>query len=295
MIWMPQLRIAVDSGHGSGTAGKRTIKLTKDIGRFKKGEQVREHWICTHICKMLHDNLVGMGYAVVKSAWDDGIVTDDSDLPLANRQKLIKNARCDYSVSIHLNAYGDGIKYNSANGIEVLIHNDPTRVGDSYNMARYVLTEMLKGTKQKNRGVKTQALAMCNCKNLGVKGAILCECAFMTNQYEVETMITQEDFWRECAGEIADGINKYILSTLTVPTSTISKTSSENDVKWLQIKANKALKALGSKTVLKVDGSYGTKTVNGVLELWKLLGWNKDSKDTGEKAGAKTITKLNEF
>jgi N-acetylmuramoyl-L-alanine amidase len=236
-----------------------------------------------------------MGYAVAKSAWDDGIVTDDLDVSLSDRQRLIKNAKCLYSVSIHLNACGDGVKYNSGNGTEVLIHNDPTRVGDSLNMAKHVLREMIKGTKQTNRGVKTQALAMCNCKYLGTKAAILCECAFMTNQHEVETMITQEDYWKECADEIAEGINDYILSTLAVPTSTISKKSSSNDVMWLQIKANKALRALRSKTVLKVDGGYGPSTINGVLELWELLGWNKDGEDTGERAGKKTIAKLKEF
>jgi N-acetylmuramoyl-L-alanine amidase len=289
---MAQIKIAVDSGHGSNTAGKRTCKLTKDIGPYKKGTQVREHWINTYICKLLSDNLISMGYAVAKSAWDDGIVTDDPDVSLSDRQRLIKNAKCFYSVSIHLNASGDGIKYNSGNGTEVLIHNDPARVGDSLTMAGYVLSEMIKGTKQTNRGVKTQALAMCNCKNLGTKAAILCECAFMTNQHEVETMITQEDYWQECADEIAAGINNYILSTLTVPTSTISKISSVNDAMWLQIKTNKALRELGSRTVLKVDGSYGPNTINGVHELWELLGWNKDGKDSGERAGAKTIAKI---
>lgn len=289
---MAQIKIAVDSGHGSNTAGKRTCKLTKDIGPYKKGEQIREHWINTFICKRLADNLVNMGYAIAKSAWDDGIVTDDKDVSLSDRQKLIKNAKCLYSVSVHLNASGDGVKYNSGNGTEVLIHNDSARVGASLAMARYVLSEMIKGTKQNNRGVKTQALAMCNCKSLGTKAAILCECAFMTNQHEVETMITQEDYWQECADEIADGINNYILSTLTIPASTISKSSSPNDVMWLQIKVNKALKMLGSKTLLKVDGDYGANTINGVLEIWRLLNWNKDGKDTGEKAGAKTIAKL---
>lgn len=292
---MAQIKIAVDSGHGSNTAGKRTCKLAKDIGPYKKGEQIREHWINTYICKRLADNLVKMGYTVAKSAWDDGIATNDLDVSLSDRQKLIKNAKCLCSVSVHLNASGDGVKYNSGNGTEVLIHNDPARAGDSLTMAGYVLSEMIKGTKQTNRGVKAQALAMCNCKSLGVKAAILCECAFMTNQHEVETMITHEDYWQECADEIADGINNYILSTLTVPTSTISMSSSNNDVVWLQIKSNKALKALGSKTILKVDGDYGTNTINGVHELWELLGWNRDGKDTGERAGAKTLAELKSF
>lgn len=292
---MAQIKIAVDSGHGSNTAGKRTCKLAKDIGPFKKGFQIMEHTINTYICKRLDDNLINMGYAVAKSAWNDDIATDDVDVSLSDRQKLIKNAKCFCSVSIHLNACGDGIKYNSGNGTEVLIHNDASRVGDSANMAMCVLSEIIKGTKQTNRGIKTQALAMCNCKNLGVKAAILCECAFMTNQFEVENMITQEDYWQECADEIAAGINNYILSNLKVPSTTISKASSENDVIWLQIKANKALRAIGNKIILKVDGDYGTKTAKAVNTLWKLWGWNKDGKNTGEKASAKTIARLNEI
>jgi N-acetylmuramoyl-L-alanine amidase len=292
---MSQIKIAADAGHGSDTAGKRTCALTKTIGQFKKGTQVREHWINTYICKRLTDNLIGMGYAVTKSAWDDEIVTDDIDVALSTRQEIIKNAKCAYSVSIHLNACGDGVVYNSGNGTEVLIHNDASRVGDSAVMAKYVLDEMVKGTKQTNRGVKTQALAMCNCKSLGTKAAILCECAFMTNLTEVNAMITQEDYWQECADEIAEGINKYILSTLTVPASTVSKSSSVNDIMWLQIMTNKALKALGSKTVLKVDGDYGNNTANGVSELWGLWDWNKDGKDTGERAGAKTIARLSKL
>jgi N-acetylmuramoyl-L-alanine amidase len=289
---MAQIKIAVDSGHGSETAGKRTCKLTKDIGPYKKGTQVREHWINTYICKRLADNLIGMGYSVIKSAWDNTIVTDDIDVCLSDRQRLIKNAKCDYSVSVHLNACGDGIKYNSGNGTEVLIHSDKSRVGDSFNMAKFVLLEMIKGTKQTSRGVKTQALAMCNCKNLGTKAAILCECAFMTNQHEVESMITQEDYWQECADEIAEGINNYIMTSLSVPVLTICNKSSTNDVQWLQIKVNKELKAHGSSIVIKVNGMYDMNTIRAVYILWKLWGWNKDNKDTGERAGAKTIKRL---
>jgi N-acetylmuramoyl-L-alanine amidase len=214
---MSKIKIAIDSGHGSNTAGKRTCKLTKNLGPYKKGDQVREHWINTYICKLLADKLTKMGYAIAKSAWDDGVVTDDIDVSLSDRQKLIKNAKCLCSVSIHLNAAGDGVKYNSGNGTEVLIHNDPSRSGDSEAMAKYVLKELIKGTKQTNRGVKTQALAMCNCKSLGVKAAVLCECAFMTNQHEVNTMITQEDFWIECASEIAKGVDLYAKSIKQAP------------------------------------------------------------------------------
>jgi len=207
---MSKIKIAIDAGHGSETAGKRTVKLTKDIGEFKKGTQVHEHWIDTYVCKRLYDNLVTLGYDVLKSGWDDGNAKDDADVALSTRNSKIKSEKCDYVVSIHLNAYGNGKTWNSANGIEVLVHSDTSKVGDSKKMADYVLKELLKGTNQKNRGVKSQRLDLCNCKKTGVKAAILCELAFMTNLYEVNTMVTQEDFWEECAEEIAIGIDRYV-------------------------------------------------------------------------------------
>lgn len=209
---MNKMKIAIDAGHGSNTAGKRTCKITKDCGPFKKGQQIREHWINTYICLRLAEALEKLGYDIYKSAWDDKYAADDVDVALTTRQANIKKAKCDYSVSIHQNACGDGVKWNSGQGVEVLIHSRPDRVGDSAKMAEYVLKEMIKGTKQVSRGVKPQELAMCNCKNLGTKAAILCECAFMTNQHEAEELLADPDFWDECAEEITAGIDNYIKS-----------------------------------------------------------------------------------
>ncbi len=209
---MSKIKIAIDAGHGSDTAGKRTCKITKNIGQFKKGTQIREHWINALICIRLASELKKFGYDIVKSAWNDDVVTDDFDVPLGTRQANIKKAECIVSVSIHQNASGDGAKWNSGQGLEVLIHNNSAKVGNSANMANYVLKELIKGTKQNNRGTKTQELAMCNCRALGTKAAILVECAFMTNQHETEELLTDPDYWDECAIEIASGIDKYIKS-----------------------------------------------------------------------------------
>lgn len=209
---MSKIKIAIDAGHGSDTAGKRTCKLTKDIGQFKKGQQIHEHWINALICVRLASELKKLGYDIVKSAWDDDVVTDDVDLALGTRQANIKRANCLVSVSIHLNASGDGIKWDSGQGTEVLIHNNTSKAGDSSNLAKLVLTQLIKGAAQKNRGVKTQELAMCNCSALGVKAAILVECGFMTNQHEAEGLLADPDYWDECAIEIATGIHNYIKS-----------------------------------------------------------------------------------
>lgn len=207
---MSKIRIALDAGHGSNTCGKRSVKLTKDIGKFKKGTQIHEHWINAYICVRLAKLLKAMGYEVVKSAWDDNIVTDDSDVGLTVRQTIIKKAKCDYSISVHQNACGDGVKWNTGNGTEVLYHENSAKVGDSKEMANYILKELIKGTDQSNRGAKPDELAMCNCRALGVKASVLVECAFMTNKKETEEMLVDEDYWDECAKEIANGMDKYI-------------------------------------------------------------------------------------
>lgn len=207
---MSKIKIAIDAGHGSDTAGKRTCKLTKNIGQFKKGTQIHEHWINAYICVRLAKALKKLGYDVYKSAWDDDIVTDDADIALGTRQANIKNANCTYSISVHQNASGDGVQWSSGNGVEVLIHADKSKVKDSKKMAEYVLVQLIEGTKQTNRGVKTQELAMCNCLAMGTKASILVECAFMTNQKETESMLANVDNWDESAEEIAKGIHNYI-------------------------------------------------------------------------------------
>jgi hypothetical protein len=77
-----------------------------------------------------------------------------------------------------------------------------------------------------------------------------------------------------------------------IPTKTITKNSSENDVRWLQENLNKCLKGVKGFVPLEVDGSYGSKTKSAVLLYWGILGWNKHGKDDGTKAGAKTIKAL---
>ncbi|MDF2907362.1 MAG: hypothetical protein K0R34_2683 [Herbinix sp.] len=211
---MSKIKIAIDAGHGSKTAGKRTPPFTKNIdinhdGKIdlKKGVQYREHYAAVGIASRLYSNLRKVGFDVVKSGWNDSNAGDDKDVALSERQKKIKNAGCDYSISIHFNAYGDGSSFNSANGVSVYIHNE--YAGDSRQLAEYVLQELSKGTPQKNRGIQSAQLAMCNCKTMSTQASILCEIAFMTNEREAQELMANESFWEECAEEITAAILRY--------------------------------------------------------------------------------------
>lgn len=189
-----KIRVAIDAGHGSNTAGKRTPS------------GYREHYINVKSAYYCEQYLEDRGVECVRIAWDDANAKDDADVSLSTRQKQIKNAECDASVSFHANAFK--AIWNTAKGVETLIHITASRRGDSERLAKLVQAELVKGTKQTDRGVKKQSLAMCNCTAMGVDAAVLVEIGFMTNKREAELMMTDE-FCKEQGEDVARGILKY--------------------------------------------------------------------------------------
>lgn len=189
-----KFKVAVDAGHGSKTAGKRTP------------DGYREHWINVACASFCEQALRRCGIDVLRVAWDDNNAKDDEDVALSVRQKLIKANHCNASVSFHANAAGSS-GWSDANGVETLISDKYP--ADSRNLANIVQNYLVKGTPQKNRGVKTQSLAMCNCNALGTKAAILVEIGFMTSKAEADLMKTDR-FCKEQAEEVAHGICDYL-------------------------------------------------------------------------------------
>ncbi|MDO5293041.1 MAG: N-acetylmuramoyl-L-alanine amidase [bacterium] len=252
-------KVAIDAGHGSNTAGKRTCKFTKDVKLsngtvIKKGQQYREHYANVMVSDFLATELIRCGISVYKSAWNDKDASNDSDIPLSTRQKNIKAAKCDISVSNHFNAYGTS--WNSAQGIGTFYHS--SSYGDSKKLATSVYNQIVKGTSQKKRGIKQQAFAMVNTSNLGVKAAILNEYAFMTNEHEAQDLMANVEYCKECAVEVAKGICDYAGIKYVPEGSTpapATKVSESTMVKGLQSALNKDY-----STGLAVDGDYGPKT-----------------------------------
>ena len=207
-------RIANDAGHGSNTAGKCTP------------DGYREHWINVKCANYFDIAMKRCGIETVKIGWDDTNSTNDSDLALATRQQLISASKCDASISWHANAHGDGKTYTTGQGVETLIHNYASKVGDSEALANAVQSYLIKGTSQKNRGVKKSNLAMCNCTAMGVKAAILVEVGFMTNEYEKNLLLT-DAFCFECAEEAAQGVCKYFGVKYVAPATTVKPTTTQ--------------------------------------------------------------------
>lgn len=200
-------KVAIDAGHGSYTAGKRTP------------DGYREHYANVVVANYLYDILKAnpSNFDIIRTGWDDENYKDDEDTSLKKRQTTIKNNNCSISISIHFNASGNGKSYNSASGIETFYHT--TSYSDSKKLAECVQNELIKGTSQKNRGVKQGALAMCNCSSMGTKASILCELGFMTNLTEA-TLMQDKEFCKECAREIAQGLANYLNIDITLDTNT---------------------------------------------------------------------------
>ena len=286
------IKICIDCGHGSNTAGKRTPPMPQDIKNdniiVKKGEQYREHYANVGVANFLVKELERCGFDTMRTGWDDGNAFDDSDTALKTRQSAIAKAGCDYSISIHFNAFGDGKTFNSANGVGIYIHDK--HPGQSAKLAKIVLDKLTEGTKQANRGVTKASLAMCNCNSMDVKAAILVELAFMTNLREATELMANKEYWKECAQEICRGVCEYTgikyVPECYIPDKAITPESSKEDIKWAQEKLNAVLPDWYPR--LKVDGNYGPKTRIAVLILWDSLGWGKHMKDDGTRIGKST-------
>lgn len=294
------MKIAVDAGHGYNTSGKRTPPVPRDIdfqgdGKIdvKKGDSIREHMASVGVAYLLVQELKRCGFETVQTGFDDDNPKNDDDVALKTRQTKIKNANCDYSISIHFNAYGDGKSFNTAEGLEILIHDKYN--GKSEKLAKTVLKYLMNGTSQKNRGISKQSLAMCNTNSLGVKGAILTELCFMTNEREALQLMGNAGYWKESAREICKGFCdftgiKYIEEVI-IPKKKITKKSSSEDIKWLQKNLNSVLTG-ESYIPLTVNGVYNNKTRIAVLIYWENLGWNSSGKDTGWTVGDSTKNAL---
>ena len=74
------VKIAIDAGHGSQTAGKRTP------------DGYREHRINVKAAYYCEQYLSAHGFGTLKTGWNDINALDDVDTPLTIRQRTIKNA-----------------------------------------------------------------------------------------------------------------------------------------------------------------------------------------------------------
>lgn len=253
--------IAIDAGHGSTTAGKRTP------------DGYREHWINVKCAYYFEQAVKRCGFDTVRIAWDNTDATDDTDVPILTRQKLVRNSGAACCFSWHANAYGEN--WNSANGVETIIHSVTSKQGDSEKLAKLVQAKLVKGTVQKDRGVKTGNFGMCNAVYMQCDAAVLLEIGFMTNQTEAGLMKTDK-FCKEQAEDACRGLCAYYGYTYIAESSSTSATSTATKYKVTTNGARLAFReAAGTSSKLikyvpngtLVTGTGKSQTVNGVKWL----------------------------
>ena len=178
--------IALDDPHGWDTAGKRTPK-------FPDGTFMKENEFGSATIHKLAVNLLHKGFTVFYTA------PTVSDVPLKERVKTANVKGADILVSLHANAVGSGSEFSSASGVETFCYKFG---GKGEKLARAVHAQLIKGTKQKDRGVKEGNFQVIR---EPLMPAILVEAAFMTNLEEAKLLMSN-DFRTEVAMEMYRGI-----------------------------------------------------------------------------------------
>lgn len=125
---------------------------------------------------------------------------DDTTLSLQARCDISNNARPDYFVSIHANAF----TAPTANGIETWYFAGSA---NGQKLAEAVQAELIKETGRYDRGVKTSS-GFVVLKNTDAT-AVLIETAFLSNPEEEALLIT-DDFQNKLAKAIATGTLKCL-------------------------------------------------------------------------------------
>lgn len=182
------------------------------------------------------------------------------DISINERIGRINSQNLTLLVTFAYNAYGDS--FNNASGIETFYSPQNPKATQSRNLAENLYNELIQGTQQTGRGVKTL--------NVGVLSNVNCtssliEAGFMTNLREAKLMINPL-FQTEVGEEACHGVCNF-LGVNYIPRNNLNNYpllrngSQGNFVYLLQFILNQ----YGYN--LSVDGIFGTRTLNAVRDF----------------------------
>lgn len=184
------------------------------------------------------------------------------DISISERVRRINSQNLTLLVTFAYNAFGTS--FNSASGLEVYYSPSNIKATQSRQLAQDLYNQLIKGTEQNGRGVKTL--------NVGVLSNVNCpssliESGFMTNLREAQLMINPL-FQTEVGEETCHGVCDY-LGVDFIPRDNLSNYpllrlgDKGNFVYLLQFILNQ----YGNN--LTVDGIWGNKTQDAVLRFQK--------------------------
>lgn len=196
------MKIFIDNGHGQFTAGKRSPD-----GQF------REYWYNRIVARRVAAKLQAIGYDA------ELLVPEDDDISLKERCRRVNtwcllhgksNAIC---VSIHFNAYGNGLQWTQPSGWSIYTSEGNTAADELANCiaeaaAKHLPSMKLRGDRSDGDidyedGFYILKHTMCS--------AVLTENGYMTNEKECRWLQT-EDAIEAIAMTHVEGIVDYLQS-----------------------------------------------------------------------------------
>ena len=233
------MMIILDAGHGMKTAGKETPA-------FPNGTKIKEAEQNYPIMFLVRDKLVKQGITVVTTNDDP-----NNDLSLNNRVLKANAVDAKLFVSFHKNATAE-YAWNDVRGSETLVYK---LGGEAEKAARIIQAEIVKGTGDKDRGVKAMGDKVYVLKYTKMP-AVLVELGFMTNLEDANDMRNKQA--QECyATAVTNGILKYLnITPLKVVETNVNEALYKNlamEFKKLKSGLNDSLKQVEAIEALAAE------------------------------------------
>lgn len=192
-----------------------------------------------------------------------------NDISISTRVTRINRQNLTLLVTFAYNAFGT--TFNSASGLEVFYSPSNPKSSESKRLAEDLYAELVQGTSQNGRGVKTLDVGVLS--NVNCVSSLI-EAGFMTNLREAQLMINPL-FQTEVGEEACHGVCNY-LGVSYLPRDNLSnypllrRGNSNNFVFLLQFILNQ----FGYN--LSVDGIFGVNTEKAVRDFQQKNGLSVD-------------------
>ena len=188
------------------------------------------------------------------------------DVSISTRVARANQQNLSALITFAYNASGNDLVFSSPNGIEVYYSPKNLKASQSQTLSQNIYDNLISGTNQVGRGVKTLDVAILSAVN---SPSSLIEAGFMSNFNEAKLML-DPDFQTEVAEETCQGVCRFfdvqylppITNSRDLPVLKIG--SRGRSVKYLQY----ALVQNGYNPQ-GLDGVFGANTQNAVLSFQK--------------------------
>ena len=188
-------KLALDSGHGLHTAGKRCLKSLDP-------NETREWWLNNRICNKIQDKLSSYeGIEILRV--DD--ISGAIDVPRLERCERANKWGADYYLSMHHNA---GIYGGTGGGFLVFRYSKLSENGETAKKQKILCEELIKAGVSKGNRSSNIATAEFDVLRYTDMPAALIEAAFMDSSVDVPLLLT-DDFAERVALGCVNAIVRF--------------------------------------------------------------------------------------